>query len=202
MIQKIITYSLIVLLVLMIAPAAFAQEDGNGEEEGSYFCENRDDEHPVAKGIAETYEVEYETVIAWFCGDDDFVKPDEENFGFGEIMLALQTSALDDVEFSAEELLEMRAEGDGWGEIWQALGLIGKPDHAGPPDWAGQGPPEWAGQEPPPWAGAPEGKGPPWWGGDAEENEPEEVDNSGKGGQGFAPGPPPWAGPPQGVGRP
>jgi hypothetical protein len=202
MIQKIITYSLIALLVLAIAPAVLAQENGNGEEEGSYFCENRKGEHPVAAGIAEKYEVDYETVIAWFCGDEDFVKPDGDNFGFGEIMLALQTIALDDVELSAEEILEMRADGLGWGEIWQEFGLIGKPDHAGPPDWAGKGSPEWVGKGPPPWAGAPEGKGPPWWDGDAEDNESEEVENSEEAGQGFAPGRPPWAGPQQGGGRP
>lgn len=152
MVRKWFPYSLIILLVLTIAPAAFAQEDGNEEGEGSYFCENRDDdEHPVAAGIAETYEIEYQTVIAWFCGDN--IDKDGENFGFGEIMLALQTSELEDDEITAEEILDRRAGGEGWGEIWQDLGLIGKPDHAGPPEWVGDGPPEWAG--PPPGVGRP-----------------------------------------------
>jgi hypothetical protein len=201
MLRKWITYSLIVLLVLTITPAAFAQDGENGDDEGSYFCENRDVEHPVAAGIAETYEVDYETVIAWFCGDEFLKGDDEGNFGFGEIMLALQTSKTDD-DLEAEDLLTRRAEGEGWGEIWQDLGLIGKPDQAGPPEWVGQGPPEWAGQGPPPWAGKPESKGPPWWDGETEEPETEELESSDEAGKQFTPGRPPWAGPSTGFGRP
>jgi hypothetical protein len=58
-------------------------------------------------------------------------------------MLALKTSQLDGSD--AGELLEMRAEGKGWGKIWLEKGLIGsekdgfspagllkRPEHAGP----------------------------------------------------------------------
>jgi hypothetical protein len=193
MVRKWFSYSLIILLVLTIAPAAFAQEDGNEEGEGSYFCENRDDdEHPVAAGIAETYEIEYQTVIAWFCGDN--IDKDGENFGFGEIMLALQTSELEDDEITAEEILDRRAGGEGWGEIWQDLGLIGKPDHAGPPEWVGDGPPEWA--------GPPEGVGPPWLNIDVKGDELDEAEEPDEARPFSVLGRPPWAGPPAGVGRP
>ena len=40
--------------------------------------------HQIALGIAEIYDVEYEVVIAWFC----------QGFGFGQILLALETAQL------------------------------------------------------------------------------------------------------------
>lgn len=174
-----------------MVPVAFAQENADIEGEGSYFCENRDDEHPVAAGIAETYDLDYETVIAWFCGDD--LDKDGENFGFGEIMLALQTSNLEDIDLDAEDILEMRADGLGWGEIWQEFGLIGKPDHAGPP--AGIGRPDWA--------GPPEGVGPPDWAGPPEGVGPSEKDDSSEAEEANSvSGRPSRAGPPTGVGKP
>lgn len=177
MMKKWLTYSLIILFVLTITPAAFAMDNGDGEEGVSYFCMNLDVEHPVASAIAEKYDIDYDTVIAWFCGDDESL--DGEKFGLGEIMLALQTSSLEDVDFTAEEILGMRTgeEQLGWGEIWQDLGLIGKPDHAGPPEWVKQGPPEWAGVSEE--SGETKEQGPP-----------------------LGVGRPPFVGPPSGVGRP
>jgi hypothetical protein len=130
------------------------EEEGEGGKSESAFCdpEKEKGSHPVAAGLAEVYEVDEEEIMGYFC----------DGFGFGQIMLALQT----DVE-NYGELLSQREEGLGWGEIWQELGLIGKPedadappghlkrpDHAGgPPDHAG-GPPDHAGG-PPDHAGGP-----------------------------------------------
>jgi hypothetical protein len=112
--------------------------------------------HPFGERLASSYEgVDYEDLQEWFC----------DGFGWGQIMLALETSEVTGDDFDA--LLERRGEGEGWGEIWQDLELIGQPEDAEPlndedgngrPDFAG--PPEWVGD------GLPEQAGPPEWVGD------------------------------------
>lgn len=116
-------------------------QDGNGM---NYFCANPDAVHPVAEGIAEKYDVSYQEVMGWFCKSDSDTEEDGEGeegesteeeetgnnaaTGFGQIMLALQTAdATEDAEDSADTYLEMRAQGQGWGQIWQELGHKGKP---------------------------------------------------------------------------
>ena len=71
--------------------------------------------HPRASDLAEYYQVPYETIMTWFC---------QGHFGFGEIMHALEASL--QTELTPEEILAKRA-GEGWGQIWQELGLKGKP---------------------------------------------------------------------------
>jgi len=130
------------------------------EDEINYFCQpETEEQHPFAEGIAETYGVETEQVMAWFC---------EDGFGFGQIMLALQSSQAS--ESDPGELLARRSAGEGWGKIWISIKLIGResdahppgrPEDAGPPDWAG----------PPEDEGPPENIGPPEWIGPAEDAE-------------------------------
>ncbi len=57
--------------------------------------------------------------MTWFC---------EEHYGFGEIMHALQTADPEEEGKTPEELLHRKTELGGWGQVWQELGLIGKPD--------------------------------------------------------------------------
>ena len=91
--------------------------------EPSDYCSS-DLEHPALLKLVESYDPDnetlYETLKGYFC---------EQGFGVGEIMLALKTAELDEVEESFEELLGLRSTGEmkdvGWGEIWQDLGLIG-----------------------------------------------------------------------------
>jgi hypothetical protein len=184
---KLPTLILTLLLILTLVPAAFAD---NGEvKEVSDFCLDTSTylhpeegfQHPVGSRIALRYEVEYTVVMSWFC----------DGYGFGQIMLALETSKVtsDTEQYKTpEDLLALRTYGFGWGEIWKDMEFIGRPKGD---DWAG-GPPPWAGSErtddeegegfgPPPWAG-----GPPEWAG-SEHTDDEE-------GEGF--GPPPWAGGP------
>ncbi|MFU8826639.1 MAG: hypothetical protein ACNA70_04025 [Brevefilum sp.] len=75
--------------------------------------------HPVLEELAEEFGVDYADLLFYFC---------DYEFGIGEITHALFTAALEEVEFTYEELLEWRyadgAKDVGWGEIWQALGLI------------------------------------------------------------------------------
>jgi hypothetical protein len=73
-------------------------------------------DHPVLLRMADEFDVTYESIKSYFC---------EDNFGIGEIKLALETAEHEDVEMTWEELLEWRHNA-GWGEIKQELGLIGK----------------------------------------------------------------------------
>lgn len=131
------------------------EEDGEeGDDEGSFYCENPEETHPVIGGMAERYESSYAEILGYFCGDE------QSGYGLGEIMLAFQTASAMG-EGSAADLLAQKTELGGWGKVWQALGLIGSQREPGPPPWAG-GPPPWAGGGnggngggPPPWAGGP-----------------------------------------------
>ncbi|MCX7977133.1 MAG: DUF5667 domain-containing protein [Bellilinea sp.] len=71
--------------------------------------------HPVGVKLAVTYAVPYEDVMGWFC----------QGFGFGEIMLALQASQHS--ELTAEEILLLKVELGGWGEVWRHLAMLEQP---------------------------------------------------------------------------
>jgi hypothetical protein len=66
--------------------------------------------HPMAEGMAETFEVSYDQVMTWYC----------DGSAFSDILLALETEQL--VDQSPEELLSM-LEDSTWEEIWQELGV-------------------------------------------------------------------------------
>lgn len=114
-------------------------DDGlaEGGKYNSAFCSDGKQEkpHPFAARMAERYGVDEEWVMEYFCA----------GHGMGAIMLALKTSELDGVDIDPDTLLAERENGNGWGQIWQAHGVIGKekdahsppgwlkrPDHAGP----------------------------------------------------------------------
>jgi hypothetical protein len=98
----------------------------DGESDGN-FCTDGEKTHPVAESMAETYGVTYEEVISWFCNEEA-----ENSNGLGQIMLALQTAEL--TGEPVETYLGARADGMGWGQIWQEVGeKPGKPDKQVPP---------------------------------------------------------------------
>jgi len=69
------------------------------------------DPHPIGAEIAGTYDVAYEDVMGWFCGGHTFE----------DILLALQTQTLADVEL--ERLLDERWQGKSWDQIWDEVGI-------------------------------------------------------------------------------
>jgi hypothetical protein len=161
---KIISLTLTVLLILVLVPIAFAGNVDDGETNA--FCADLNGrQHPVGGRIASVYEVNYQGLMSWFC---------DGNYGFGEILLALQTSKITGADPGA--LLVRKTEVGGWGEVWKELGFTGRPKE-GRPAWAGPKVSDGEGRlvGPPPWAG-PKGMG----------------DVEGEEGDG---GPPPWAGP-------
>jgi hypothetical protein len=107
-------------------------------------------QHPVAAGIVATYEettgVDYDQVMTWFCMD---------GYGFGEIMLALETSKFlsssedwDGEFLDPADLLLLKTESGSWGAVWttirETLDINGRPKSdewsGGWPDRKGDGP--------------------------------------------------------------
>jgi len=120
-------------------------DDGDGEGNawgpgGVYCAGGKDRPHPVAQKISDKYDVSIEWVMEQKC----------TGFGFGQVMLALQTSLSvqngeepeeepeeepgepcegsetcpeNGLETQAKGLLDMRKEGKGWGQIWKETGL-------------------------------------------------------------------------------
>ncbi len=148
MIKKILILLAVVILAFAPASAVFAQGEGEDptltpteeptveptEEPLTDICVGSDP-HPVAKALAERFEVTYEEIMGWFC---------EDQMGMGEIGLALVTAqvlAEEDEAPTLEEIMSQRLdEGLGWGQIWQNLGLIGNGQNNGVGPENGRGP--------------------------------------------------------------
>lgn len=88
-----------------------ADED---EGKGGFYCLNLDARHPALNGLATVYGEPYAELLGFFC---------EGRFGVGEIMLALQTAAVTDLELG--EVLGMRSDLGGWGQVWHSLSMNG-----------------------------------------------------------------------------
>ncbi|MBS3750302.1 MAG: hypothetical protein KGY39_02225 [Anaerolineales bacterium] len=79
------------------------------EEKNTSTCPEADPQ-PIAVSISEKFDVSYEKVIDWYC----------DGYIFEDILLALQTSKMSDVE--PDTLLEEIKEKT-WEEIWDNLGI-------------------------------------------------------------------------------
>ena len=71
--------------------------------------------HPLAPKLAQRYGVSEDWVMARFC----------EGYSVGTIMLAIKTSQIAGEPANPDELLAERAAGNGWGQIWKGMDLIG-----------------------------------------------------------------------------
>jgi hypothetical protein len=118
--------------------------NGEGGKTNSAYCSGRKDKpHPLAVGIEELYGLSSDEIMPYFC----------DGYGFGQIMLALQTQELkgEDIDMFGA-LLEQRSSGKGWGQIWKELKLVGQPGEASSPPGhlkrpAHAGPPEGKGSD-------------------------------------------------------
>jgi hypothetical protein len=124
---------------------------GTGTRES--VCESADTagaapRHPLAATLAEQYGLSYEAVAEQLCA----------GASFGELVLALATA--DQEGIAAETVLALRAQNEGWGQVWRLLGESGAPGRgpgaAGPP----RGGEPTMGRGRPPETGHPEGAGP------------------------------------------
>ena len=113
-----------VRLTKILGPVVADQNTDEGEEapeeEGEEYCTGNDP-HPAAQALAVAYDdvTTYAQIMGWFCDD---------GYGLGEIKHALETSAREDVTETAGDLLALKTQLGGWGEVWQHLGLIGSTD--------------------------------------------------------------------------
>jgi hypothetical protein len=80
-----------------------------------FYCTQTEKQHPLAVILAEAYQVEAAVLQEWFC----------QGFGWGQIMLALQTGERSDLDPSV--LLASRRGGNGWGQIWHELDEMEEP---------------------------------------------------------------------------
>lgn len=112
----------LVLTELKIQERARDQVKLQEGELDSYYCTNEDVYHPVAAKVADTYGVDYSVIEGYLCG--------EPSVPLGQIMLAIQTAAASGGDYT--EYLD-GFENISWGQIWQELGLQGKPEHGTPP---------------------------------------------------------------------
>lgn len=121
--KTLLAISLAAILVLSFAAVAFAQHavyDGPAKKDGDpkmgHYCTNPDDHHPALDRLAQQYSTPYEKVLGWFC---------HGRFGVGEIKHAFEASVAVNGRYSPEQILAMKVEMGGWGQVWQFLGLRG-----------------------------------------------------------------------------
>lgn len=93
-----------------------AEETSNGARGGVHCDGTGEKEHPAGRKIADSYGVEYDEIMGWFCGGN----------GFGEIKLAYDIAAFDGEVEDVSEIFEQRESGMGWGQIMQDHQMIGK----------------------------------------------------------------------------
>jgi hypothetical protein len=101
--------------------------DDLDDKSDSFYCRaDTEKQHPTALRYAVHYaemvgeediSAAYDTIMIWFC---------EDNFGFGEIKHALKTAEKVGGEADPQTYLDRRTGGEGWGDIWQGLQLIGQ----------------------------------------------------------------------------
>lgn len=155
--------SVVLIISLLGAATVFAQGGGEGGKgskgTNAAYCSGKQEKvHPFAEGIAESYGASTDAVMAYYC----------DGSSFGEIMLALQTQRLNGSD--AGGLLANVRNGQGWGQMWTEMGLLGKPED-------GESPPGFLKR--PAFAGPPEGRGP-----DGEQGPDGEKGPNGNGGEG------------------
>jgi hypothetical protein len=94
--------------------------EGDGDRSNSAFCaeDKQEKPHPMAVALAESFGMDPEVIGGFFC----------EGNSFGAIMLAYITAELQDSDVAS--ILAERIAGNGWGQIWKGLNLIGS-EHQG-----------------------------------------------------------------------
>lgn len=91
-------------------PSAEEESEAEQDEETNTSACPEEDPQPIAVSISEKFDVSYEKVIDWYC----------DGYIFEDILLALQTSKMSDVE---PDTLLKEIEAKTWEEIWEDLGI-------------------------------------------------------------------------------
>lgn len=88
---------------------------GGAPNQGN-FCTNPDAQHPALSALAAVYGADYGQLLNYFCIG---------HYGIGEIGLALQTAALANNGMTAGDILALKTQLGGWGQVWMQLALKG-----------------------------------------------------------------------------
>jgi hypothetical protein len=120
--------SMVAEWVRVIGPGASDDEntpEGSKSANSAYCAGNKKQHpHPMATAMSEDYGITTELVMEYYC----------EGYSMGAILLALKTQEINGADVNG--LLTQRANGQGWGAIWQGLNLIGSErDVQTPPGW-------------------------------------------------------------------
>jgi hypothetical protein len=93
---------------------ALVPQKGALPPKDAVFCTNTSRQHPALSNLAATYDAPYAELLNFFCIG---------RFGVGEIKLALQASAALDGEMTAGEILALKVQLGGWGQVWKQIGV-------------------------------------------------------------------------------
>ena len=102
----------------LFVTALVTSSAANGEDTATVACYGQPDEehpwHPIGHRLATQHGVDYGEVMQWVC----------DGHSFGEIVLAL--ASLDSSRMPTTQLLQLRAELGGWGQLWHELQFRGE----------------------------------------------------------------------------
>lgn len=121
-VKRIALTGIVAALSLGLAAAALAQTDAEkfaAKQPGlspkrGYYCTNPGDRHPALGALADQYNWPYEDILRWFC---------EGRFGVGEIKHAFGAWTALGGAMTPNEILALKVQLGGWGQVWQELGL-------------------------------------------------------------------------------
>ncbi len=120
--KKILLVSFVALLSLALVAGAYAADEKLASKQpglspkAGYYCTHPDDPHPALFALAQQYNWPYAEVLRWFC---------EGHFGVGEIKHAFETWVAIDHRLTPNEILALKVQLGGWGQVWQQLGVKG-----------------------------------------------------------------------------
>lgn len=123
--KRILLIALVALFSLGVVTAAFADDEKVAskqpglEPKRGYYCTHPEDHHPSLDALALQYTWPYDDVLKWFC---------EGRFGVGEIKHAFETWVAIDGHLTPNEILALKVQLGGWGQVWQQLGVKGNED--------------------------------------------------------------------------
>jgi hypothetical protein len=89
-------------------------QKGNLPPQTGAYCSNTSRLHPALNKLATQFGVPYAELLNYFCIG---------RFGVGEIKLALKADAMLDNELTAGDILALKVQLGGWGQVWKQLGV-------------------------------------------------------------------------------
>jgi hypothetical protein len=107
------TLLLLLLTCLLLSLTACGSTNSSTSQQASTPGPNcYDEKSQIGQSISDKFDAPYDQVMGWFCAGHTY----------DDILLALQTSQLVDGA-TADDLLQRKAGGQSWDQIWADFGL-------------------------------------------------------------------------------